>query len=241
MLRSLYIRDYALIEELTVEFESGLNIITGETGAGKSILMGALKMILGERASLEVIRTDAKKAIIEGLFDNTGSGRIRKLLEENDLDPADQIILRREISAAQSRAFVNDTPAPLNVVREVASQLIDLHGQHEHQMLLRTETHVDVLDQFAGLGDLLARYQAQHGDTATLVRELDTLVAQERDLRQQKELYEFQIEEIDAIEAVKRSYSQVGCEVYHTAEQGSIQFEITAAGVKAEAFRKVAE
>ncbi len=199
MLRSLYIRDYALIEELNVEFDSGLNIITGETGAGKSILMGALKMILGERASLEVIRTDAKKAIIEGVFDNTGSGRIRKLLEDNDLDPADQIILRREISAAQSRAFINDTPAPLNVVREVASQLIDLHGQHEHQMLLRTETHVDVLDQFAGLGDLLARYQARYADTAGLVRELDTLVAQERDLRQQKELYEFQIEEIDAV------------------------------------------
>jgi DNA repair protein RecN (Recombination protein N) len=199
MLRSLYIRDYALIEELTVEFDSGLNIITGETGAGKSILMGALKMILGERASLEVIRTGAKKAIIEGVFDNTGSGRIRKLLEDNELDPADQIILRREISAAQSRAFVNDTPAPLNVIREVASHLIDLHGQHEHQMLLRTETHVEVLDQFAGLGDLLARYQAQYAETADLVRELDALVAQERDLRQQKEQYEFQIKEIDTV------------------------------------------
>ncbi|MEZ4703174.1 MAG: DNA repair protein RecN [Rhodothermales bacterium] len=195
----MYIRDYALIEELQVEFDSGLNIITGETGAGKSILLGALKMILGERASTEVIRTDAKKAIIEGIFDNTGSPRIRKLLEENAFDPADQIILRREISASQSRAFVNDTPAPLNVVRDIASQLIDLHGQHEHQMLLRTETHIDLLDQFAGLGDLVSRYQRQYGEVAGRHRELESLIAQERDLRQQKELYEFQIGEIDAV------------------------------------------
>jgi DNA repair protein RecN (Recombination protein N) len=200
MLRSLYIRDYALIDELDVAFDSGLNIITGETGAGKSILIGALKMILGERASTEVIRTDAKKAVVEGVFDNTGSLRIRQLLEANDLEPADQILLRREISATQSRAFLNDTPAPLNVVREVASQLIDLHGQHEHQLLLRTETHLDVLDQFAGLDDLVARYRRQYDEVASLVRERNALTAQERELRQQKELYEFQIREIDAVD-----------------------------------------
>lgn len=199
MLRSLYIRDFALIEELEVEFASGLNIITGETGAGKSILLGALKLILGERASTEALRTGAQKAIIEGIFDNTGSPRIAKLLETHSLDPADQIILRREVTANQSRAFVNDSPATLPVIREVASQLIDLHGQHEHQMLLRTETHLEMLDNFGGLEGLLSRYQKQYNEVARLIRECDELVARERELSQQKELFGFQIEEIDRV------------------------------------------
>ena len=199
MLRSLYIRDYALIETLEVEFDHGLNIITGETGAGKSILLGALKLILGERASTEDLRTGAQKAIIEGIFDNTGSPRIAKLLEAHSLDPADQIILRREITASQSRAFVNDSPATLPVIREVASQLIDLHGQHEHQMLLRTETHLEMLDNFGGLEGLVSRYQNQYEEVAQVIRERDHLKARERELSQQKELFGFQIEEIDQV------------------------------------------
>ena len=199
MLRSLYIRDYALIEELEVEFDNGLNIITGETGAGKSILLGALKLILGERASMEAIRTGAKKAIVEGIFDNTGSPRIQALLEENSLDPADQIILRREITGSQSRAFVNDSPATLHVIREVASNLIDLHGQHEHQMLLRTETHLDMLDNFGGLEGLVSRYKKQYDVVAGLIKERNALQAKEQELRQQKELFGFQIEEIDKV------------------------------------------
>ena len=200
MLRSLYIRDYALIEKLEVEFDHGLNIITGETGAGKSILLGALKLILGERASTEDLRTGAQKAIIEGIFDNTGSPRIAKLLEAHSLDPADQIILRREITASQSRAFVNDSPATLPVIREVASQLIDLHGQHEHQMLLRTETHLEMLDNFGGLEGLVSRFQNQYEEVSKIIRERDNLKARERELSQQKELFGFQIEEIDQVD-----------------------------------------
>ncbi len=200
MLRSLYIRDYALIEELDVEFDNGLNIITGETGAGKSILLGALKLILGERASMEAIRTGAKKAIVEGIFDNTNSTRINKLLEENLLEPAEQIILRREITGSQSRAFVNDSPATLQVIREVASNLIDLHGQHEHQMLLRTETHLEMLDNFGGLENLINRYKAQYDTVAGLIREHNNLQSKERELHQQKELFGFQIEEIDQVD-----------------------------------------
>ncbi|MEM8486475.1 MAG: DNA repair protein RecN [Bacteroidota bacterium] len=200
MLRSLYIRDYALIEELEVEFDSGLNIITGETGAGKSILLGALKLILGERASTEAIRTGAKKAIVEGIFDNTNSARINKLLEANALEPSNQIILRREISGSNSRAFVNDSPATLSVIREVASNLIDLHGQHEHQMLLRTETHIETLDNFGGLEGLVARYKKQYDVVAGLIKERNALQAKKAELQQQKDLYGFQIEEIDKVD-----------------------------------------
>lgn len=199
MLRSLYIRDYALIEELEVEFESGLNIITGETGAGKSILLGALKMILGERASTEVVREGARKAIIEGVFDDAHTAKLRALLEANGIEASSQMILRREITSSQSRAFINDTPAKLNVLREVAALTIDLHGQHEHQSLLRTELHIEMLDSFGSLGALLATYQTHYEALGKLMQERKRLMARERELRQQKELYAFQIKEIDQV------------------------------------------
>jgi len=201
MLRTLYVRDYALIEELDVEFGSGLNVITGETGAGKSILIGALNMILGERANTDVVRQDAKKAIVEGIFDDADTERIRSLLEEAEIDtePLPRIILRRQITDRGSRGFINDTPATLDVIREVAAELIDLHGQHEHQSLLRTETHRRTLDSFGGLSGLTQHYRAQYERVADLVDRRDGLAARERELRQQKELYEFQIEEIDAV------------------------------------------
>ncbi|MDX1547124.1 MAG: DNA repair protein RecN [Rhodothermales bacterium] len=200
MLRTLYIRDYALIEELEIEFENGLNILTGETGAGKSIIVGALKMILGERASTEVVRTGARKAVIEGVFDEAETPRLNALLAENQIDPMPQLILRREITQSQSRGFVNDTPATLALMREVAAQLIDLHGQHEHQSLLRTETHLELLDAFGGLGGLRGTYEEHYARVAALRRRRAELVARERELRQQKELYAFQLREIDEID-----------------------------------------
>jgi len=202
MLQSLYVRDYALIEELEMEFGSGLNIITGETGAGKSILIGAMSMILGERANTDVVRGDASKAVVEGIFDDADTERIRAVLEENaiETDPLPRVILRRKITERGSRGFVNDTPATLDVMRAVAAELIDLHGQHEHQSLLRTETHLRLLDSFGGLGDLVEHYQTKRTEVAALVEEREELAARERELRQQKELYEFQIEEIDEVD-----------------------------------------
>ena len=199
MLRTLHIRDYALIDELEVEFDSGLNIITGETGAGKSILLGALGLLLGDRASTEALRTGAKKAVIEGQFDNADEGRLPALLEQHGIDPSENgmLVVRREISAKGSRAFVNDTPATLDVLREVASNTIDLHGQHEHQSLLRTETHVELIDTFGGLGGLVATYRLAYRDVGRLVAEKAGIVRREAELRRQKELYAFQIEEID--------------------------------------------
>ena len=199
MLRSLYIRDYALIEALEVEFDSGLNVITGETGAGKSILIGALKMILGERASTDVIRSGARKAVIEGVFDEANPPKLCALLEEHGIDVQPHMILRREISATQSRAFINDTPATVSLMRAVAAGLIDLHGQHEHQSLLRTETHLELLDNFGGLGSLLEAYRRKYERVEGLRRERDALVRRERELRQEQERYRFQIEEIDRV------------------------------------------
>ncbi|MDX1440412.1 MAG: DNA repair protein RecN [Rubricoccaceae bacterium] len=199
MLRSLSIRDYALIEELEVEFDSGLNIITGETGAGKSILIGALGLLLGERASTETVRAGSTKAVVEGLFDSADEGSLPQVLRKHEIEPngTGVLIVRREVSTTHSRAFVNDTPTTLDVLREVAGHTIDLHGQHEHQSLLRRETHVGLIDNFGGLGGLVETYRKQYHAVADLHRERDELLRKEADLQKQKELIEFQIEEID--------------------------------------------
>jgi len=202
MLRSLYVKDYALIEELEVTFDSGLNIITGETGAGKSILIGALSMILGDRASTDHLRDGAKKAIIEGIFDEADTPHIRSLLDEHTIDaePLPRIILRRQLTEYGSRGFINDTPATLDVMRGVAAELIDLHGQHEHQSLLDVDTHREMIDSFGGLSGLVEQYQDCYEDVGALIQERTEMAERKRELSQQRELYEFQIEEIDEVD-----------------------------------------
>lgn len=199
MLRSLFVKDYALIEELHVDFDAGLNIITGETGAGKSILVGALQMILGERASTDTVRSGASKAIIEGVFGEADDPSIASILEENEIDRQPVVILRREIMPTYSRGFINDTPATLQVMRDVASHLIDLHGQHEHQSLLDVSTHIDLLDSFGRLDGVRSEYETCYRSVADLMNDRERLRAHKSELEQKKELYGFQIEEIDRV------------------------------------------
>jgi DNA repair protein RecN (Recombination protein N) len=200
VLKTLLIKNYALIEEIEVEFESGLNIITGETGAGKSILIDALGMVLGERANSEVIRKGAEKAIVESVFGISGNGKVKTILREQDLDVDGDLMLRREISAkGHNRCFINDTPVSLSVLQAVGDFLVDLHGQHDHQSLLRTDTHIDLLDDFGGLAGLREEYDASYTRLTRLFSELEELQAKERSLRERRDLYEFQIQEIDAL------------------------------------------
>ena len=200
MLKSLLIKNYALIEEVEVEFESGLNIITGETGAGKSILIDALSLVLGDRANSDVIRRGAEKAVVEALFDVSGNRRVKSFIQAQDLEIQDDLILRREISAkGHNRCFVNDTPVTLSMMQSLGDMLVDLHGQHDHQSLLRTETHIDLLDDFGGLAGLKEEYEASYGRLTLLFTELEVLQSKERLLRERKDLYEFQIQEIDAL------------------------------------------
>ena len=200
MLRSLYVRDYALIEELHVEFGEGLNVITGETGAGKSILIGALQLILGGRASMDRVRAGASKAIVEGMFDHADDAPATSVLERHAIDLQPVLILRREVSPSFSRGFINDTPATLPVMREVASHLVDLHGQHGHQSLLDISTHLDLLDGFAGLTDLRGRVARSFREVRRIVAEYQGLLSRKREFEQQRELYAFQIQEIDRLE-----------------------------------------
>lgn len=200
MLKSISIRNYAIIDEADSEFEPGLNIITGETGAGKSILIDALGLILGERASNEMIRAGAEKAVVEGVFSVASNRKIKSLLEANGLDEQDALILRREVSAkGQNRCFINDTPVNLAMLKEAGDYLVDLHGQHEHQSLLRPQTHIEYLDDFGGLDGLLNEYRRSYDTLSSLFDDRDRLRQQEAVLKERRDLFEFQLKEIDAV------------------------------------------
>ncbi|NNF02911.1 MAG: DNA repair protein RecN [Rhodothermales bacterium] len=199
MLQRLYIRDFALIEELEVEFGPGLNIVTGETGAGKSILVGALKLILGDRASTDAVRTGAEKAVVEGHFEIDPDERLRALLRENQIDVRTDMILRREVTSSLSRAYINDSPATVSLLREVATDMVDLHGQHEHQSLLKAERHLPMVDAFGGLGDLVSAYRECYDEARAVHRRLEETRSRESELRREREFLQFQIEEIDRV------------------------------------------
>jgi DNA repair protein RecN (Recombination protein N) len=200
MLKSFEVKDYALIEHISVEFGSGLNIITGETGAGKSILIDAMSLLLGERASTEVVRKGAEKSFVEGIFNVKGNKKVKFLLEENDIEFTDELIIRREISLKGSnRCFINDTPVNLNLVKDIGNLLVDLHGQHEHQSLLRTETHIDYLDEFGSYDDLLQQYKSLYSELLNRENELKELREKENSIKEKKDFYTFQIKEIDNI------------------------------------------
>ena len=201
MLKTLYIRNYAIIDDLTVEFSGGLNIITGETGAGKSILLDALGLLLGERAASEDVRRGTGKAIVEGTFVVSTNEPVHQLLNRHNYDDGDELIVRREISAkGGSRAFLNDSPAPIGLLKEVGDALIDLHGQHDHQTLLRTETHVHLLDNAGGLQGLVDDFGAAFDAMQKDVQEIKNLRKREAELRRQLEFYEFQLEEINSVD-----------------------------------------
>ncbi|HZV12875.1 MAG TPA: AAA family ATPase, partial [Candidatus Kapabacteria bacterium] len=200
MLASLTIKNFALIESLELSFESGFAVITGETGAGKTIIIDALSMLLGERASSDVIRVGAEKAIVEGTFVGTAPKRVAGILKENELDTHDTLLIRREISArGQNRCFVNDTPAPLAVLKEIGDMLVDLHGQHEHQSLLRPETHIDFLDAFAGVESEKELFAASYHKLGKLYSDITSLRNREQTLYEKKSILEFQLKEIDTV------------------------------------------
>ena len=159
MLQQLSISNYALIDQLDISFGNGLSIITGETGAGKSIVIGALSLILGQRADTKVIRDESKKTVVEATFD-VESYDLFGFFEENDIDFAPECIVRREIMPnGRTRAFVNDTPVTLSLLGELSQKLIDIHSQHSNALLLRSSYQLSVIDSLAGNKDLLARYK----------------------------------------------------------------------------------
>lgn len=165
MLRRLTINAFALIEHIDLEFDKGLTVLLGETGAGKSIIIDALSIALGQRCSSEVVRTGSKKSVVEATFSDVPP-EVRVLLDRHDLQwEFDELVMRREISAAgTSRCFINDTPTQLPAVREIAALLIDFHGQHDTHGLLSTSSHRDILDRYTSSAEQLRIEMKQHWD-----------------------------------------------------------------------------
>ena len=180
MLQKLNIQNYAIIDEIGIDFSDSLNIITGETGAGKSILMGALSLILGERAESTALMNKEKKCVVEGFFNAAGRKEIKYFLKNNELDAEDELVIRREIAVnGKSRAFINDTPVNLAQLKELSSLLVDLHQQFDTLELGDSNFQREVLDALAGNGNLLQEYATVFSDYSKAKKELQELQQQQ--------------------------------------------------------------
>ena len=198
MLRRLSVENYALIDKLEMELDPHLNIITGETGAGKSILLGALGLLLGAKNDGSAMKDAARNCTVEGTFDLKGCG-LEPFFEENDLDYAEETSLTRIITpAGKSRAFVNDVPVQLAQLRELGTRLIDIHSQHQNLILSSEEFRTSALDTVAGNGELLARYGEQYGRMCELRRRLAALREEAERGRRDEEWLRFQTDELTA-------------------------------------------
>ncbi len=197
MLRSLYIQNYALIEKLDIDLGSGFSVITGETGAGKSIILGAIGLLLGQRADVKSIRRGAAKCVIEARFEIAGYG-MQPFFEENELEYEDECILRREVYASgKSRAFINDTPASLVQMKELGEQLIDVHSQHQNLLLNKEGFQLNVLDILAHDEDELAAYQSLHREWKQAQRDLENLIALAGQNKADEDYIRFQLEQLE--------------------------------------------
>lgn len=199
MLRSLYIQNYALIDKLDIGFEPGFSVITGETGAGKSIILGAIGLLLGQRADVRAIRSGAAKCIIEARFD-ISNYHMQPFFEENELDYEDECILRRELYASgKSRAFINDTPAQLVQMKELGEQLIDIHSQHQNLLLNKEGFQLNVLDLLAHDENILESYQRVYKQWKQKLTELDALKERIARDKADEDYMHFQWEQLDEV------------------------------------------
>ena len=201
MIKQLHISNYALIDKLDIGFDDGLTIITGETGAGKSIILGALSLILGERADTKAIRDTAAKTVVEASFD-IGGYRLESFFKDNDIDwDEHECLVRRELSpTGRSRAFINDTPVSLNVLRELATRLLDIHSQHSNMLLSQPAFQLSILDSIAGNGALLNDYREAYQAYRDAVKQLSETQQAMEQLRRNEDYIRFQQEQLQAMQ-----------------------------------------
>jgi DNA repair protein RecN (Recombination protein N) len=221
MLSTLRIKNLALVSDLTLLLEAGYTAITGETGAGKSIIIGALDLLLGERADRTLIRAGCDSCSVEAVFEfGRGAGAVKRLLDENGLEPCaeNQLILKRAFTAAgANRQFVNGSPTTLQVLAAIGRELVDMHGPHEHQSLLHPARQLDILDAFAGLGPLREKFAALATRQRALEAQKVALIVDEQTYAQQLDLLRFQVNEIcsakllpDEEERVQQEFKRTG-------------------------------
>ncbi|MDO4703344.1 DNA repair protein RecN [Tannerella sp.] len=231
MLQSLFIRNFVLIDELHIRFDEGFSVVTGETGAGKSIILGALALVLGQRADSKSIQSGADKCVVEAVFD-VSAYRLEDFFRSHDLEyDAEHCILRRELmGSGKSRAFINDTPAPLTVVKALGDRLIDVHSQHQNLLLADTQFQMNVVDIMAKTERLLVVYRQTYDRYQSIVRELDELKALAAKSRQDEDYLRFQLEELRTAQLTPGEQEELEAELEtlsHTEEIKSALYKVT--------------
>ena len=234
MLTLLKIRNLALVDELVWELGSGLISVTGETGAGKSVIVGALKMILGERADKGLIRTGEDTCTIESVFDLADPSEINAILEEGGLEPCEdtQIIIRRSIGISANRQFINDSPVTLTLLKKIGERLVDLHGPHDHQSLLSQERQLAMLDAYSGNDSLLTDYRSAFRTWREKSHELEEIRNAENASEQELELLRYQLEEIQSAKLTPADGDDLQ-ERYHRSSNSTRLVELAAQAVSA--------
>ncbi len=234
MLQKLHIQNYAIITDLLISFSKNLNIITGETGAGKSILMGALNLILGQRADSAVLQDKQKKCIVEGFFSIRQNDAIKTFIEKYELDAGDEIIMRREIAVnGKSRSFINDTPVNLSQLKELAVLLVDLHQQFDTMELGNENFQRDVLDALADNGSVLKQLRQKFQEFATAKKQLEDLKTQQANANKELDYHRFLFDELEELALKENELEDLDAELIllsnaeNIKEQlGSIYFEM---------------
>ena len=229
MLQKLSISNYALIDNLEISFGSGLNILTGETGAGKSIILGALSLILGQRAESRYFFNQQKKCVIEGFF-KIGTFHLKQFFEDNDLDYEAETVLRREISAdGKSRSFVNDTPVNLNQLKAIGEKLIDIHSQHATREINDPAFQLEVVDAVAGHLNLLAEYQSNFKNFKNSEADLKNLLETSEKAKGDLDYYQFLYDELEKANLVAGEQEQLEQDLYNLNNAGEIKQSLSAA------------
>ena len=204
MLTELTIKNFAIIESLTLPLSPGFNVLSGETGAGKSIIVGALGFLLGERGSADLIRTGADKATVEGVFDTSDAEAVATLADERGIDLDENVlVLKREISSAgRGRAWANGSPVTATLLGEIGRLLVNLHGQHEVQALLDGESQRSILDEFGGAATQAATVRAAFADLSALRREIGSLSARRAEAEKRADYLRHVVQEIEQAKPV---------------------------------------
>ncbi len=223
MLTSLQVRDFAIVDEIDIEFDEGMTVLTGETGAGKSILIDALALVLGERGSAQVVRPGARRAEFAAEFSIADLPAVRALLEEQALDQDDECMLRRVINAdGRSRAFVNGNAVPVAQLKALGELLIDIHGQHFHQSLVRSSVQRALLDHYAGLQTLAAETTAAYSSWKQIDKRLQELLDADADHASRLDLLTFQLQELDSLGLEEGEAAELAAERQKLANSGKI-------------------
>jgi DNA repair protein RecN (Recombination protein N) len=214
VLKKLHIRNYAIIEEIEISFRHGLTIITGETGAGKSILIGALSLILGERADSKMLLNQEEKCMIEGTFDIRANENAKQFLIQHDIEADNELIIRRDIAGnGKSRVFINDTPATLNLLSTLASTLIDLHRQFDTQELQQTSEQLHLIDEVCNNKALLTTYQSVYKHWKSLQHQYQLLVEKNRIIKQELDYHQFLFTELETFNPTQNELEDIESEL----------------------------